>query len=545
MNNARPTNADATSRRPGLAARLFGPVMLQRLRRFRRIKRAYWSFWILLVLFGLSLPIEFFCNDKPLYVRFNGTSYFPIIQFYPQDEFLDNEIFTRVNYKDLNRSARFTDDDDNYMVFTLIPYGPQENIRAADIDIPDTVELEAQPLPKRGYIDIRANFTIRKAVSTELFFKIADRDLRRRPLDEVWELPANLRAGLEQRFANRPAPETRAKVLLGGRPVEAELSAFTPGDYPRKKFRINLTEVAEAADGIRVTFDRELQLVDGDEAAWNALPKPARAELRAIVQERFDTVIPPREILIGGDNYRVLAKKREISFPFGPAPGHPLGFDEAGRDVLVQILYAFRINMLFGLLLVLISKVIGVTIGAIQGYYGGWIDIGVQRFTEIWAALPFLYIMILIGSLYGRSFGILLFIYCIFHWIGISYYMRAEFLRLRQQPFVEAARVIGLPTRRILFRHILPNALVPLVTFVPFSLVGAIGILSALDYLGFGLPPLTPSWGILLKQAQKYSFAWWLVLYPALALFITMLLGVFIGEGVRAAFDPKKFSRME
>ena len=149
------------------------------------------------------------------------------------------------------------------------------------------------------------------------------------------------------------------------------------------------------------------------------------------------------------------------------------------------------------------------------------------------------------GSIYGRSFMLLLLCYAVFNWIGISYYMRAEFLRLRNWPFVEAARSQGLPTRRIMFRHILPNALVPLVTFFPFSLVSAIGTLAALDFLGFGLPPPTPSWGELLAQAQEVNWAWWLTLYPSLALFVVMLLGVFIGEGVRQAFDPKPFSRME
>jgi microcin C transport system permease protein len=123
--------------------------------------------------------------------------------------------------------------------------------------------------------------------------------------------------------------------------------------------------------------------------------------------------------------------------------------------------------------------------------------------------------------------------------------MRAEFLRLRRQPFVEAAKCMGIPTRKIIFRHVLPNALVPVITFFPFSLVGAIGALAALDYLGFGLPPPTPSWGELLSQAQQYRWAWWLILYPSLALFIVMLLGVFIGEGIRNAYDPKRYTRLE
>ncbi len=153
--------------------------------------------------------------------------------------------------------------------------------------------------------------------------------------------------------------------------------------------------------------------------------------------------------------------------------------------------------------------------------------------------------LILMGSIYGRSFMLLIFCYGLFNWIGISYYIRAEFFRLRGQPFVEAARCMGVPPLKIIFKHILPNGMIPVITFFPFSLVGAIGSLAALDYLGFGLPPPTPSWGELLFQAQQYRWAWWLILYPSLALFLVMLLGVFVGEGVRNAYDPKQYSRLE
>jgi microcin C transport system permease protein len=201
--------------------------------------------------------------------------------------------------------------------------------------------------------------------------------------------------------------------------------------------------------------------------------------------------------------------------------------------------------MTFGVLLVIASMTLGALIGAVQGYYAGRVDITAQRLIEIWSALPFLYIMILMGSVFGPSFGLLLFCYGVFNWIGVSYYMRAEFLRLRHMPFVESAVCLGVPARRIIWRHILPNALTPIITLFPFSLVGAIEALAALDYLGFGLPPPAPSWGELLRQAHQFRWAWWLILYPALALFVVILLGVFIGEGVRDAFDPKPYARLE
>ena len=235
----------------------------------------------------------------------------------------------------------------------------------------------------------------------------------------------------------------------------------------------------------------------------------------------------------------------EVSFPFRPVPGHPFGIDAGGRDVYARVVHGLRIALVFGLALALLGMLFGLVIGAIEGYFGGTTDIVLQRFTEIWSALPFLYVMIFIGSTVGRSFTVLLVCYAIFNWITVSYYMRAEFLRLRGRTFVEAAKVQGLSTARILFVHILPNALTPLITLFPFLLMGAIGSLAALDFLGFGLPPMTPSCGELLQEAQQFRFAWWLILYPSLALFVVMLLTVLVGEGLRDAFDPRQKSRLE
>ncbi|MBH66972.1 MAG: ABC transporter permease [Rhodospirillaceae bacterium] len=222
-----------------------------------------------------------------------------------------------------------------------------------------------------------------------------------------------------------------------------------------------------------------------------------------------------------------------------------MGLDSSGRDVFVRIVYALRTSLNFGFLLVCSTMALGIIFGSLQGYFGGKIDLFGQRLIEIWESLPFIYVLILIGSIYGRSFIILLLIYGIFNWIGISYYMRAEFFRLRKLPFVESALCLGLSNFKIIFRHILPNGLVPIITFFPFYLVGAIGLLAALDFLGFGMPPPTPSWGELLGQAQEFRYAWWLILYPSSALFVVVLLGVFIGEGARSALDPRTNNHLE
>ena len=235
----------------------------------------------------------------------------------------------------------------------------------------------------------------------------------------------------------------------------------------------------------------------------------------------------------------------EVGFPFRPVPEHPFGIDAGGRDVYARVVHGMRIALVFGLVLAFLGMLFGLVIGAAEGYFGGMTDILLQRFTEVWSAMPFLYVMIFIGSTMGRSFGVLLGCYAIFNWITVSYYMRAEFLRLRTRTFVEAAKVQGLSTARIIFVHILPNALTPLITLFPFLLMGAIGSLAALDFLGFGLPPMTPSCGELLAEAQQFRGAWWLILFPSAALFIVMLLTVLVGEGLRDAFDPRQESRLE
>lgn len=235
----------------------------------------------------------------------------------------------------------------------------------------------------------------------------------------------------------------------------------------------------------------------------------------------------------------------EVTFPFPPCKEHPFGIDSGGRDVYSLVVHGMRIALDFGLLLAFSGMFVGLVAGAVEGYFGGKIDILCQRFTEIWSAVPFLYVMIFIGSTVGRSFTILLVCYAIFNWISVSYYMRAEFLRLRSRTFVEAAICQGFSTARIIFGHILPNALTPLITLFPFLLMGAISSLAALDFLGFGLPPMTPSCGELLHQAQGNPAAWWLILFPAAALFIVLLLTVLVGEGLRDAFDPRQKSRLE
>jgi len=220
-----------------------------------------------------------------------------------------------------------------------------------------------------------------------------------------------------------------------------------------------------------------------------------------------------------------------------------LGTDDQARDVFARALYGFRISVLFGLILTFASAVIGVSAGAVQGYFGGWTDLLFQRFIEIWSSIPVLYLILIIAAVLPPGFWILLGIMLLFSWVAFVGVVRAEFLRARNFEYVSAARALGVPNRTIMLRHLLPNAMVATLTFLPFILNGSITTLSSLDFLGFGMPPGSPSLGELLRQGQRHLNAPWLGISGFLSLSIMLSLLIFIGEAVRDAFDPRKTFR--
>ncbi len=217
-----------------------------------------------------------------------------------------------------------------------------------------------------------------------------------------------------------------------------------------------------------------------------------------------------------------------------------LGTDDQGRDVVARIIYGFRISVLFGLILTIASSAIGVVSGAVQGYFGGWIDLTFQRLLEIWTSIPTLYLLIILASVITPSFWILLSIMLVFSWTALVGVVRAEFLRGRNFEYVRAARALGLGDRKIIFKHLLPNAMVATLTFMPFITSGSITTLTSLDFLGFGLPPGSASLGELLKQGKVNLQAPWLGISGFVIIAIMLSLLVFIGEAVRDAFDPRK-----
>lgn len=228
-----------------------------------------------------------------------------------------------------------------------------------------------------------------------------------------------------------------------------------------------------------------------------------------------------------------------------PVPSPPtrvnyLGTDDRGRDVLARLIYGFRLSVLFGLALTAIGTLLGIVAGAVQGYFGGKIDLVAQRFIEIWGAMPELYLLIIFASIFKPSMLLLLLLLSLFGWMGLSDYVRAEFLRGRNQDYVRAAKALGVGNFTIMHRHLLPNSMTPVITFLPFRMSGAILALTSLDFLGLGAPPTTPSLGELLAQGKANIDAWWLSLSTFLVLVGTLILLIFIGDALREAFDPRK-----
>lgn len=272
----------------------------------------------------------------------------------------------------------------------------------------------------------------------------------------------------------------------------------------------------------------------------------------------------------GEANYRLLKKQFQGEnsenwvllplYPFGPNeslldemegnPPHPpslkhlLGTDTSGRDVLARVAYGFNVSISFALSVTLISFLIGIIIGAFQGFFGGIVDIILHRFIEIWSTLPFYCVIIIVSSLIVPNFILLCIIMTLFSWVGITFYVRGEFYREKSKDYVSAAVAMGAPNRKLIFNHILPNSLTPIFSLAPFVIVENIAALVSLDFLGFGLPPPTPSWGQLMEQGMSNITYWWLVAFPLIVQFFTLIGIVFVGEAVREAFDPKVYSRL-
>lgn len=235
-----------------------------------------------------------------------------------------------------------------------------------------------------------------------------------------------------------------------------------------------------------------------------------------------------------------ILKNLPVPAPAPPSWAHPLGTDDQARDVLARVIYGFRISVLFGFTLTIVSTVIGIAAGAVQGFYGGLVDLLFQRFIEVWSGMPQLYLLIIMGSIIAPSFWVLLVFLLLFSWMSLTGVVRAEFLRGRNLDYVRAAKALGVGDGAIMARHILPNALVAVLSFLPFTLSGSVTVLASLDFLGFGLPPGSPSLGELVAQGKNNLQAPWLGVTAFVVLGGLLTLLIFVGEAVRDAFDPRK-----
>ncbi len=358
------------------------PINIRRWQNFRASKRGYWSLWIFLVLFVISLFAEFIANDRPLYLRYDGASYFPILFTYPETTF-GGDFETAADYRD--------------------PY------------------VQKLIAGKGGFM--------------------------------VWPL---IRYSYSTHNLDLPTPAPSKPTWL-------------------------LTE----------------------------------AECKPVVERKH------------------LSGCRDLEYNW-------LGTDDQGRDVLARLIYGFRISVLFGLILTIISSIVGIAAGAVQGYFGGWTDLLFQRFIEIWTSVPELYLLLIISSVLVPAFFVLLGILLLFSWVRLVGLVRAEFLRGRNFEYIQAARALGVSNSVIMFRHLLPNAMVATLTFLPFIMSSSVMTLTALDFLGFGLPPGSPSLGELLSQGKANVQAPWLGLTGFFTVAVMLSLLIFVGEAVRNAFDPRK-----
>jgi microcin C transport system permease protein len=360
----------------------FSPINIRRWQNFKASKRGYWSLWIFLVLFVISLFAEFIANDKPLYLRYDGKSYFPTVFTYAETTF-GGDFETAADYRD--------------------PY------------------VQKLVKEKGGFM-----------IWPPIHYSYATHNL---------DLPT-------------PAPSKPTWLLT-------------------------------------------------------------EAECKPVVERKH------------------LSGCRDLEYNW-------LGTDDQGRDVLARLIYGFRISVLFGLILTIISSIVGVAAGAVQGYFGGWTDLLFQRFIEIWTSVPELYLLLIISSVLVPGFFVLLGILLMFSWVRLVGLVRAEFLRGRNFEYIQAARALGVSNAVIMFRDLLPNAMVATMTFLPFVMSSSVMTLTALDFLGFGLPPGSPSLGELLSQGKSNVQAPWLGLtgFCTVALMLSLL--IFVGEAVRNAFDPRK-----
>ena len=407
-----------------------------------------------MLLYAISLCSELICNDRPLYLRFEGRSYFPAFRYYPQSAFFPGAPDTRCDYKQMLARPEFQDREGNYMLWAPVSTAPTRSCRrtASASRRARSCCCCPEPAPPRS-VSTRTSASSGEGTEQPRFSAGRRRRWSACGSTRSSVCPEDCGRGCRHDSPASPIASASWECFRqdgkDGDPILLSLSTFArASDRPRPLVKVTLRERTDGTSRQKsLTFDGDRTVVKGDAEFWARIPDETRKTLDKALAEVFvEKSIDPFLVDLGElGSYEARFARDTVRYPFRPISGHLLGLDDTGRDVFARLLYGLRISMTFGLVLVVCSLVFGIVFGAVQGYFGGWADLGGQRFTEVWGALPFLYVMILLGNVYGRSFGLLIFCYALFNWIGTSYYMRAEMLRLRKQPLRGGGALPGTP----------------------------------------------------------------------------------------------------
>lgn len=530
------------------------PVTKKRLMRFRSIRRGYISFVIVTSCFTTSMFLEVLVNDRPVMIRYGDQTAYPAVR----DLFNTWIFFKDGPFSTFDRSGDFGIPGDgplDYKSFGKIvadplgEFGPiaegrRNDAKSLEQEISDT-QQEIDELTADG--------------EEPEDWLIEDLQAARIDLQKLRGQIAELGA-IEQMFASgeasiiwplyRHGPYKNRLDLPGTAPHGPSLTI--PGITPRYSSAILLgkneqllggrpTYQVGAVDGQPLEKGMKLFVIEGDK-------DEGISDVLGILLVRDihpDGLQGTAEVLSQGEG-KIFPDKAQLVSRFLETWEAPLGTSDSGIDVVPLLLYGFRVSVGFALMVLGAGYIVGILAGAIMGYYGGWTDILLQRFIEIWGSVPFLFLIMIIANIVDPSFWMLVILLVILRsWMAITYQIRGEFYREKARDYVQAAIGSGVSDFKVMIRHILPNSMVPVISRAPFSFVSYISALVSLDFLGFGLPPTDPSWGRLLNQGFQYILIYpHLVLLPVMALAITLFLVVLIGEAVREAFDPKVFSRL-
>jgi ABC-type microcin C transport system permease subunit YejE len=579
------------------------PLAEKRLRRFRSIRRGYISFVIVTSMFTTSLFLEVLVNDRPIMIRYGENRAFPAVRDLANTWlfFIDGPFRTFDRSEDYGIPGEGPLDYKAFGGIVADPagsFGPIEQQRLQELkglseEISQTQQevdelLEDGDEPEEWLVEDldaarddlkRLEFQIENFDSIKEVFVSGGASIiwplyRHGPRRNRLDLPGTAPHGPSLPIPGITPRSSTATLIsqtsntIGGKPTYEVMAADEASLTPGQKFFVveggggqpvtdvvGILLVRESIDvaGLQQRIAKRQPLLDDPEASDDAQVEKLRIDqyhdqqLLSLVQQQH------------GDSGQigiaeVLAQSEGKKFPaqgilmtrFLDTWEAPLGTSDSGIDVLPLLLYGFRISVGFALMVMGFGYVLGILAGAIMGYYGGWTDILLQRFIEIWGSVPFLFLIMIIASIVDPGFWMLvIFLVILRSWMAVTYQIRGEFYREKAKDYVQAAIGTGVSDFKVMIRHILPNSMIPVISRAPFSFVNYISALVSLDFLGFGLPPTDPSWGRLLNQGFQFLLIYpHLVLLPVMALAVTLFLVVLIGEAVREAFDPKVFSRL-